>query len=514
MSLDPPLPDGRERLTQRRSRHGSVLQMQTDDRPGMRVRLAVLAVMLLIAACGGASGGSRSGADAGSIGVPVDPAPDGGTIVAPVDPGPEFQRTEGWSVRRRMRSPSGNDVTLEEQLTSFAVGPGASRIRRIDAPDVLPWTAPAGLFIEDAALHRSGAVSAVLVDGDFGIWMARLSPRLELLDLQRLSDPDIAHDPFPVGETGTPPPTDVTANGLPRDSVQVAPDGEEAVLAVVTPLDSVLLYRLAFTTRWESPRRALVLPVSPHAAFLPIGGSFDTFGAMWSSYRTLVDVDADGNAYLAFWVFPKMIQQHDAFVGDGLRPISANRFSRDSDVLLEKFDRAGHRLWSRVIGTENEDEPYSVRAVDGAVAVVGRSRRVPGEDNTFWDAFISVSSADGTLRGSRTFQLEASSILLSVAGLPGGGWLAGGSEGWSQNPEGLSIFGFGSKLLLELPSLDAEPVRIPLPAGPRHNEIRSVLADSGRGRWFAGHEDGPVMHTGDADPSAIHATGVLGFIQR
>jgi hypothetical protein len=412
-----------------------------------------------------------------------------------------------------MRSPFGNDVTLDEQLTSFAVSPGASRIRRIDKSDVLPWTAPAGLFIADAALHPSGAVSAVLVDGEFAIWTARLSPRLALLDLQRLSDPQIANDPFPGG-LGTPPPADVTVNSLPRDSVHVAPDGEEAVLAVDTPLDSVLLYRLAFTTRWESPRRALVLPVSPHAAFLPIGGSFDTFGAMWSSYRTLVDVDADGNAYLAFWVFPKMIQQHDAFVGDGLVPISANRFSRDSDVLLEKFDRAGHRLWSRVIGTENEDEPYSVRAVDGAVAVVGRSRRFPDFDNTFWDAFISVSSADGTLRGTRTFQLEASSILLSVAGLPGGGWLAGGSEGWSQNPEGLSVLSFGSKLLLEVPSLDADPVRIPLPAGPRHNEIRSVLADSGRDRWFAGHEDGPVMHTGDADSSAIHATGVLGFIAR
>ena len=458
----------------------------------------MLALILLIAACGGAPGGSRTGADGGNVG-------------APVDPGPAFERTEGWSVRRRMRSPSGNDVTLDEQLTSFAVSPGASRIRRIDTSDVLPWTAPAGLFIEDAALHPSGAVSAVLVDGDSAIWTARLSPRLALLDMQRLSDPQIASDPFPGGGT---PPADVTANPLPRDSVHVAPDGEEAVVAVVTPLDSVLLYRLAFTTAWESPRRSLVLPVSPHIPFLPIGGSFDTFGAMWSSFRTLVDVDADGNAYLAFWVSPRMIQQHVAFVGDGLRPVSANPQSRDSDVLLEKFDRAGHRLWSRVIGTENEDEPYSVRAVDGAVAVVGRSRRFPDFDNTFWDAFISVSNADGTLRGSRTFQLEASSILLSVAGLPGGGWLAGGSEGWSQNPEGLSILSFGSKLLLEVASLDADPVRIPLPAGPRHNEIRSVLADSGRERWFGGHEDGPVMHTGDADPSAIHATGVLGFIER
>jgi hypothetical protein len=60
---------------------------------------------------------------------------------------------------------------------------------------------------------------------------------------------------------------------------------------------------------------------------------------------------------------------------------------------------------------------------------------------------------------------------------------------------------------------DADPVRIPLPPGPRHNEIRSVLAGTS-GRWFAGHEDGPVMHTGDGDLSQIHATGVVGFVGR
>jgi hypothetical protein len=31
---------------------------------------------------------------------------------------------------------------------------------------------------------------------------------------------------------------------------------------------------------------------------------------------------------------------------------------------------------------------------------------------------------------------------------------------------------------------------------------------------FAGHEDGPVMHTGDADPGEIHATGIVGFVSR
>ena len=467
------------------------------------LRRALLTIpLILAAACGSAPGSPGDGRT----------PPDAGPKMPPADPGPSFERTEGWSVRRRMHLPSGHtDVVLEEQLASFTVAAfEASRIRRVDSAGSQPWSAPSGLLIEDAALHPSGAVTAVLVDPGFAVWVARLSPSLVLLDLEHLQDPEIAHDPFPIG--GIPAPTELTANSLPRDSVRTAPDGEEATVVVVTPLESVLLYRLAFSTHWEAPRRTLVLPVSHHIPFLPIGGSFDTFGAMWSSFRALVDVDDAGNAYVAFWASPRKIQQHSTFAGDDLHKVSTNPFSQDSDVLLEKFDRAGNRLWSRVVGTENEDEPYAVRAAHGEVAVVGRSRRVPGDDNTFWDAFFSVSDDDGTLRGSTAFQLEASSIYLAIDGIPDGGWLAGGSEGWSQNPSGLSILSFGSKLLTEISAPDAGPVRIALPPGPRHNEIRSVLADS-RHRWFGGHEDGPVMHTGDGDLSQIHGTGVVGFVE-
>jgi hypothetical protein len=500
MSPSPEVAAPPGRRTHPRPLAGSPVQMPTTHIPALPRPLLMLP-LLLAAACGSGSGSPGD----------VQTPPDGGTTV---DAGPTFLRTEGWSAHRRMRLASGTDVVLEQQLASFTVAdPGASRIRRIDSASSTPWSAPAGLFIEDAALHPSGAVTAVLIDASFGVWLARLSPDLVLLDLQQLHDPDIVHDPFPDGGLGVSPPTEVIANFLPRDSVRTAPDGEEAVVVVDTTLESVLLYRLAFSTHWEAPRRTLVMPVSHHIPFLPIGGSFDTFGAMWSSFRALVDVDGDGNAYVAFWADPRKIEAHSAFAGDDLHKISTEPFSRDSDVLLEKLDRSGSMLWARVVGTENEDEPYALRAAHGEVAVVGRSRRVPGDDNTFWDAFLSVSAADGTLRGTTAFQLEASSIFLAVDGIPDGGWLAGGSEGWSQNPSGLSVLTFGSKLLTEISAPDAGPVRLPLPAGPRHNEIRSVLADSSH-RWFGGHEDGPVMHTGDGDLSQIHATGVVGFVGR
>jgi len=470
------------------------MRMRTND---PRLRWALVSLPIFLAACAADPGQGH-------------PPPDGGTGV---DPGPSLERTEGWSVRRRMRLGSGADVVLEEQLTSFTVLPlGSTRIRRIDGPGAGPWNAPDGLFIEDAALHPSGEVSAVLINASYEVWLARLSPQLQQLDLQQLVDPDIVHDPFPPS-SGLEAPTELTVNALPRDSVRTAADAEDAVVVAMTPLDSVILYRLGFSTRWQAPRRTLVLPVTPHLPFLPIGGTFDTFGAMWSSFRALVDVDEDGNAYVAFWGNSKTLQALATFTGEDLKKVATEPFSQDSDVLLEKRDRAGSHVWARVVGTENEDEPYALRAAHGEVAVVGRARRVPGDDNTFWDAFLSVSAADGTLRGTRAYQLNASSIFLAVDGVPGGGWLAGGSEGWAQNPEGLSILSFGSKLLLELPEPAADPVRIPLDAGPRHNEVRSVTADATH-RWFGGHEDGPIMHTGDGDLSQIHATGVVGYVPR
>src|SRR5215471_13964911 len=183
---------------------------------------ALLAFACLAGACGagpGETGGSRT-------------PPAAGNDAGQASNGPSFEQTAGWSPRRRMRSATGTDVLVEEQLNTFTVSAfGASRIRRVDGPGVGSWNAPQGLFIEDAALHPSGSVSAVLVDAAFAVWLARLGPDLTLLGLDQLADPAIADDPFPI--VGAPPPSDLTANALPRDSVRSAADGEEAVVVAV-----------------------------------------------------------------------------------------------------------------------------------------------------------------------------------------------------------------------------------------------------------------------------------------
>lgn len=476
----------------------------------MRLAEALFAA-IVVAGCG------AGGPPPGAIGADAGTEADAGTVVA-LDPGPSLLQVPGWSTRKRARNSAGHDVLLEEQVTSFSVATGPTRVRRIDGTSAAQpeWAAPAGLYIEDVGLHPSGAVSAVLIDGNFGVWLARLSPELAQLDLAQLHDPAIASDPSPPGVT---PPADLQANSLARDSARIACDGEEAVVLVTVSSgwESIVVYRLAFATGWAAARRTLVQPVSPHTPFLPIGGSFDTFGAMFSSFRALLDVDEGGNALVAFWASPKKITAHSNLFGLSLSHLPGDPTAPttvDSDIILAKFDRAGGHLWSRIVGTSHEDEPYALRAAHGSVVVVGRSRRFPGFDNTFWDALVSVTAADGTLLASRVLQLSNSSILLGVDVLPDGGLVAGGSEGWAQNPDGLSVLSFGTKLVVQLTStLDGDPARIALPTGPRHNEVHSVQADASH-LWFAGHEDGPVMHTGDGDLSQIHATGVIGFLPR
>jgi hypothetical protein len=421
----------------------------------------------------------------------------------------------GWSVRKRLRSAAGRDLVLEEVPVSFTVasfGPSRVRLLATDASPERSWVTPDGTYLADVCWHPSGEVSAVLVASDFTVSLARLDANLVSLSFLTIHDPAIATDPH-VTDAGA---LDLRANGFASDAARIGATGEDAVVVVDTSWNSIIAYGASFTGAWSVPRRTLLEPPAGLTPFLPISGTFDTFGAIVAWFRSPLDVDEQGNAYIAVWANPSRIRAHTAFFQDGLAPLPDDGgvpgFG-DSDILVTKMGADGQRAWTRVIGTSHEDEPYGIRARAGVVAVVGRSRRFPGVDNTVWDAFLGVSSAAGDPIVSRTIPLDASGILLAVDVLPQGGLVVGGSDGWSQNPDGLSVLSFGAKTLLVLPAFDAEPVRVSLLAGPRNNELRTLVADADR-TWFGGDEDGPVMHTADGDLSQIHATGVLGSVPR
>lgn len=419
---------------------------------------------------------------------------------------------QDWSVRKRLRSRANEDLLLEEQLTDLASAvPKPSRIVRLapDAATLPSWSAPQGQYISDFCVHPSGAVSAVIAGEGGSVSLVRLDEHLALLATAVIHDPEIASDPH-VPDAGV---VDLVGNQLLLDPARIGSVGEDVVAAVFSSFNSLIAYRASFAAgAWSAPQRTLIEPPVSLNPNLPIGGSFDVFGAMTAWFRCSLDTDPDGNAYVAIWANQKRIREHVSLFHDGLTPLPGDPITpslQDSDVLLTKLDPQGALVWSRVVGTAHEDEPYALRAHGGSVAVVGRARRLPGFDNTSWDTFIAVTTSDGADIQARTIAFDSLSVALAVDGLPNGGWVVAGSDGWTQNRDGLSILTFGAKLLFELPSIDAAPVRLPLPAGPRHNEIRTLLV-SGQRVHFGGHEDGPITHTGDGDASQVHATGVLG----
>ena len=474
----------------------------------MRI-LSPLVSLALVGACSSSPtqpDGPLSGTPDGTLGGTPDGRPDG-TSDGPITVA-AFDKVEGWSVRKRFRSPAGDDLVLEEKLAGFVeAAPGLARVR-IPGTD-RSWSAPDTLYLSDACRHPSGAVSGVLVGEDRFVSLVRLDPDLAPLAVVPFHDPDIAGDPTLPGQEV---PSDLQTGGLTFDSARMVCVGEDILFVVDSESSSVIVYRTSFVDgAWAPARRTLVEPSTGQLLLLPTGGTFDTFEAMTVTQRSFIDVDEDGDAYIATYAQRGRIRAHVALFHDGLVPIPDPQ--PNADILLTQLDAVGARQWSRVLGTAHEDEPYAIRAGNGQVAVVGRSRRAPGMDNTFWDALIAVTARNGDPIGTRTIPLDASGILLAVDALPEGGWVVGGSDGWSQNPDGLSVLTFGTKLLLELPALDAAPRRIDLPAGPRHNEVRSVIAGPAA-LWMGGQEDGPVMHTGDGDPSQIHATGIIGVVPR
>src|SRR5262249_37413168 len=92
---------------------GRSIWMRTDDLPLLRQALLTIP-LVLSAACG---------STAGSPPEVVQTPPDAGPTVPAVDPGPSLARTEGWSVRRRMRLPARTDVVPQEQLATFTLAP-------------------------------------------------------------------------------------------------------------------------------------------------------------------------------------------------------------------------------------------------------------------------------------------------------------------------------------------------------------------------------------------------------
>jgi hypothetical protein len=87
----------------------------------------------------------------------------------------------------------------------------------------------------------------------------------------------------------------------------------------------------------------------------------------------------------------------------------------------------------------------------------------------------------------------------------------GGSEGWAQNPVGVSVGGEGRPFVLRWSGRASEPVeRLSAPMTRGHAELRA-LAVLGDALWLGGIENGPTTHSFDANREALRGDGWLQF---
>lgn len=379
-------------------------------------------------------------------------------------------------------------ITGEDYLllleTPIALGElkAPERILRRFRPERMPldYVPPPGATISDFATHPGGEVSILLVS-DIVYALERWRP-----DGSRSGAVEVA-SVVPTYWSG--------------DPGRISPAGDDVVLALRANDNSVRAYR--YTPEGVSYRRVWESLVEPVNDLLPRGltsGSFDTFGQLQNPFRVYADVGPDGAVWVGLLADPgtDLLERHNATFGDDLRSVSDTRLSYD--VLVTQLDGAGRRVFSRMVGTQWNDEIYGMRAVPGAMLVVGRTETSPG-DAGGWDGLLARVADEGTVF-VRTFHVNAADIAFDADLLSDGRTVIVGGTGYTDNPSGGSISESCSLLAMVL-SENTQTV-LPLPTLPKHNHLRTLVADVSTA-WVAGMTNGPGTHSGDNDPSAIRA---------
>lgn len=463
------------------------------------MRAPTLSLLLLLLAGCAASHDAVVTPDAGST-------PDAGT------PGPTELRVPDRSLVEWLASSPDEPWWIEERLAPQPavagdrdLGPRAI-VRAAPEREVV-WLPPESDRMTDACRHPSGEWSAVGVDDDERVFLAR-GDRSGLIERVLLDDPELAGDARAWMEESREVPR---IGALSEASPTIVADGEDVVVALTTEDFAVLVYRWrregdAFV---RGPR-TLVSPAMIVTPFLPIGGSFDDFDSMVAPYQPRLAIDGEGRAYVAIFADRPRLLRHDAVLGTTHDLLRDQLHARENtlDALVTRIDRDGSIGWSTVAGTvDYEDEIFGIAAGDTRVAVLGRRRRELGRDNTELHAVVIELSLEGARRDVTTID-GADSALAQTAAYAGEDLWVGGTEGWTQNPSGRSVFTPGTPFLVRLRDGDEgreiERIDALVPETSGHAELRALQLSDGV-LSLGGHENAPLTHTADGDRSLVRS---------
>jgi len=453
----------------------------------MRRMVAALVAAFFVASCSGGGYG-------GTVSQPPPPPP-----VAPLD-----FADPGTAVIKVRSSLDGVTLLEEKAIPILETGP-QRRITLLDAAGAVRarYSPPQGFSLIDFAQHPSGEITVALASART-ITLVRLdragarSFEFPLLDPQAPTDPYIILGDGPRDDTSMVP-------VFTRDAVRLAPVGEDVVVALRTGRNAVVAYRLAFGTPggmgYAVQWRTLV---EPGVTMLGIGitsGTFDTFGQLENHFHVHVDADAAGNVAVAVSGKP---ESAPIFIAHGVFFHETQTTAIQSGALVTRLASGGQRIGTTPVDTTQVSELHAIRLHPNGVALVGRVFSEKRDDGTGWNAY--VANVDASSGFYRVLDIEAGDVLFDIARADAGRYLAGGSTGYTQNPTGASISEQSKPLLLLLEADGSVRRRIDVAAGPRQNQVRSIVA-RGDGYVVGGMMNGPGTHTGDADPALISADG-------
>jgi hypothetical protein len=406
----------------------------------------------------------------------------------------------------KVRTAGNQIVLLEERLTSiFENGPQRTlAMLQSDGHTVQPYMPPPGWSIVDFAVHPSGDISAILTTAR-EVRIVRLDPNGSIRSDQSFLDPAAATDPF-FNYAGGIKDDNALQPALMHDAARLAPLGESLAVVLRTGRNAIVAYRLdrdvsgAYQRSW----RTLIEPGSSIFGLGITSGSFDVFGQLQNHLSIFVDVDTDATLAIGVVDAPMFNFTFRAHTDYFNEPIAAS-----IGVLLTRVASAdGRRLGSAAIDTHDRAELHGVRATPRGFVLVGRVFSEVRSDGTGWNAFTAFVERDGTPGPYSVVDIDRGDVLCDVAALPSGRYLALGTTGYVQNPDGASISEAAQPLLVLLNTDGSLAQNLGYIGGARHNQLTTLA--SLNGRWLLGGMiNGPGTHSGDAHRELIVADGFL-----
>lgn len=417
-------------------------------------------------------------------------------------------RLSGGFVRKVQALAGGGLLMTIEAPLSLRVDAGRPRreLRWLSAQGEVErsFSLPAGRELLDSAVHTSGAVS-ILAASDDGYAVLQLDAQGRLRTDLPLIDESVALDPpkLPPGAPSEP------IGYVTHDTGRIAALGEDVIIATRTGRHSVLAYRFAFGADGATLMRKYRTLVEPAASLYPIGltgGTYDTFSQVEAQYTVHLAVAEDGLAYVGVR-YPELATDRFAKLHKELFGEILVGDPDYLDIYVTRVASDGTRLGTSVVTTPQQDELYGLRAFAGAAYAVGRNEYW-NEQGTGHQALVARIDALTGAVSVRDLDVERGDIAFDVLELSNGALLVVGASGYWQNPHGASI-SEECNTFARILSADGSSIALPLPNGPRHSELRTLLEIDRGYVLFGGMLDGPGTHSADADPALLRASGFL-----